>query len=104
MVVDLASTYDGFARSRPLGLYSECGRCAAKRRIDLRKLSNYTMLCIWIDEAHPKTHLKTDEEHRDDDSFIDFNGKHIFSKYNLTHLRMRMVREGIQYLMQCWRC
>ena len=65
-----------------LNLDLEGGCCATKRRIDLRKLINSTLLCIEIDEGQPKSYIQTDEEHRYDDRQMDLNGKYIFVRYN----------------------
>ena len=76
VVAHIASTYDGFVHDRPLYVDLEGGCCSTKRRIDLRKLINNTMLCI--DENQHKSYIKQDEEHRYDDLFMDFSGKYIF--------------------------
>ena len=60
----------------------EGGCCGSKRRIDLRKLINNTMLCIEIDENQHKYYIKSDENNRYDDLFMDFSGKYIFIRYN----------------------
>ena len=74
----IASTYDGFVHDRPLYVDLEGGCCSTKRRIDLRKLINNTMLCIEVDEEQRKIYIKHDEEHRYDDLFMYCSGKYIF--------------------------
>ena len=82
VVAHLASTYDGFVHDRSLYIDLEGGCCSTKRRIDLRKLINNTMLCIEIDGNQHKSYIKQDEEHRYDDLFMYFSGKYIFIRYN----------------------
>ena len=82
MVAHIASTYDGFVHDKPLHVDLDGGCCSTKRRIDLRKLINNTMLCIEIDEHQNKSYIKHDEDHRCDDLFMDFSGKYIFIRYN----------------------
>ena len=60
----------------------EGGCCASKRRIDLRKLINDTMLCIEIDENQHKSYIKESETSRYNDLFMDYSGKYIFIRYN----------------------
>ncbi len=82
-VVNYISTlYDGFIHDKCLYVDLEGGCCESKRRIDLRKLINNTMLCIEIDENQHKNYIKFDEEYRYDDLFMDFSGKYIFIRYN----------------------
>ena len=40
------------------------------------------MLCIEIDERQHKSYIKTNEQSRYDDLFMDFSGKYIFIRYN----------------------
>ena len=40
------------------------------------------MLCIEIDENQHKYYIKSDEDNRYDDLFMDFSGKYIFIRYN----------------------
>ena len=82
-VVNYISTkYDGFIHDKPFYADLEGGCCGSKRRIDLRKLINNTMLCIEIDENQHKYYIKSDENNRYDDLFMDFSGKYIFIRYN----------------------
>ena len=76
------SKYDGFKHDKPFYVDLEGGCCATKRRIDLRKLINNTMLCIEVDENQHKSYIKQNEEIRYDDLFMDFSGKYIFIRYN----------------------
>ena len=82
MVSHISSKYDGFVHDKPLYVDLEGGCCASKRRIDLRKLINDTMLCIEIDENQHKSYIKESETSRYDDLFMDFSGKYIFIRYN----------------------
>ena len=59
----------------------EHGFCSTKRRLDLRKLVNNTMLCVEVDENQHRYYLKSDENSRYDDLFIDFSGKYILIRY-----------------------
>ena len=76
------SKYDGFKNDKPFYADLEGGCCATKRRIDLRKLINNTMLCIEVDENQHKYYIKENENNRYDDLFMDFSGKYIFIRYN----------------------
>ena len=76
------SKYDGFKSDKPFYVDLEGGCCATKRRIDLRKLINNTMLCIEVDENQHKSYIKHNESNRYDDLFMDFSGKYIFIRYN----------------------
>ena len=67
---------------KPFYVDLEGGCCATKRRIDLRKLINNTMLCIEVDENQHKNYIKESENYRYDDLFMDFSGKYIFIRYN----------------------
>ena len=40
------------------------------------------MLCIEVDENQHKYYIKSDENNRYDDLFMDFSGKYIFIRYN----------------------
>ena len=82
VVAHIAPTYDGFVHDRSRYVDLEGGCCSTKRRINLRKLINNTILCVEIDEDQHKRYLKQDEEHRYDDLFMDFSGKYIFIRYN----------------------
>ena len=75
VVAHIASTYGNFMHDKPLYVVLEGGRCATKRRIDLKKLINDTMLCIEIDEGQRKSHIQTDEEHAYNDPRMGFSGK-----------------------------
>ena len=76
------SKHDGFKNDKPFYVDLEGGCCATKRRIDLRKLINNTMLCIEIDENQHKYYIKNYEDNRYNDLFMDFSGKYIFLRYN----------------------
>ena len=78
----ILSKFDGFIHDKPFYVDLEGGCCASKRRVDLRKLVNSTMLCIEIDEGQHKTYIKERENARYDDLFMDFSGKYIFIRYN----------------------
>ncbi len=74
--------YEGFRHDKPLYVDLNGGCCPSKRRIDLRKLVDNTLLCIEIDEHQHKGYCKIDEENRYNDLFMDFSGKYIFIRYN----------------------
>ena len=74
--------FEGFSHDRPIYLDYKGGCCETKRRIDLRKLINSTMLCIEVDENQHKYYDAQDEEDRYDNLFMDFSGKYIFIRYN----------------------
>ena len=76
------SKYEGFKNDKPFYVDLEGGCCQTKRRIDLRKLINNTMLCIEVDEDQHRRYIKKDESNRYDDLFMDFSGKYIFIRYN----------------------
>ena len=76
------SKFKGFIHDKPIFVDLEGGCCSTKRRIDLRKLINNTMLCIEIDENQHKSYIKQNENIRYDDLFMDFSGKYIFIRYN----------------------
>jgi hypothetical protein len=78
----ITSKFDGFIHDKPFYVDLDGGCCATKRRIDLRKLINGTILCVEIDENQHKQYIKTSENVRYDDLFMDFSGKYIFIRYN----------------------
>ena len=82
VVSHVLSKYEGFKHEKPFYVDLEGGCCATKRRIDLRKLINNTMLCIEVDEEQHKRYIKENEQKRYDDLFMDFSGKYIFIRYN----------------------
>ena len=82
VMTHIFSKYDGFKNDKPFYVDLEGGCCATKRRIDLRKLINNTMLCIEVDENQHKNYIKQNESNRYDDLFMDFSGKYIFIRYN----------------------
>ena len=53
----------------------ENGCCSAKRRIASRKLVNNTMLCLEVDENQHRYYIKSYENNRCDELFMDFSGK-----------------------------
>ena len=82
VMTHIFSNYDGFKNDKPFYVDLEGGCCATRRRIDLRKLINNTMLCIEVDENQHKNYIKQHEINRYDDLFMDFSGKYIFIRYN----------------------
>lgn len=82
VVTHILSKFDNFIHDKPFYADLEGGCCDTKRRIDLRKLINNTMLCIEIDEDQHKSYIKANESIRYDDLFMDFSGKYIFLRYN----------------------
>ena len=82
VMTHIFSNYEGFKNDKPFYVDLEGGCCATKRRIDLRKLINNTMLCIEVGENQHKHYIKENETNRYDDLFMDFSGKYIFIRYN----------------------
>ena len=82
VVTHIASKFDDFIHDKAFYVDLEGGCCSTKRRKDLRKLINNTMLCIEIDEDQHKRYIKEQEVHRYDDLLMDFSGKYIFIRYN----------------------
>ena len=82
VMTHIFSKYDGFKIDKPFYVDLEGGCCATKRRIDLRKLINNTMLCMEVDENQHKNYTTQNESNRYDDLFMDFSGKYIFIRYN----------------------
>ena len=58
VMTHIFSKYDGFKHDKPFYVDLEGGCCATKRRIDLRKLINNTMVCIEVDENQHKNYIK----------------------------------------------
>ena len=75
----IANKYEEFYHDKPLYVNLSGGCCPTRKRIDLRKLINNTLLCIEIDEKQRPYHLKED---RYNDLYMDFSGKYIFIRYN----------------------
>ena len=67
---------------KPLFYNMKGGCCDSRRRIDLRKMINGTLLCIEIDENQHKYYNKEDESNRYNDLYMDYSGKYIFIRYN----------------------
>ena len=82
VVTYLLNIFNDFIYDKPFYVDLEGGCCATKRRIDLRKLINNTMLCIEIDENQHKYYIKQNDNDRYNDLFVDFSGKYIFIRYN----------------------
>jgi hypothetical protein len=78
----LTNEHSGWLHDKPLYVDLKGGCCDSKRRIDLRKMINGTLLCIEIDENQHKYYNKQDELDRYDNLFTDFSGKYIFIRYN----------------------
>ena len=78
----ICSKHQGFKHDKPFYVDLEGGCCETKRRVDLRKLFGNTMLCIEVDENQHKYYVKSGENKRYDDLFMDFSGKYIFIRYN----------------------
>ena len=81
-IIYLCNKYEGFIYNKPFYIDLEGGCCETKRRIDLRKLINNTMLCIEIDEDQHKRYIKNDDNIRYNELLMDFTGKYIFIRYN----------------------
>ena len=76
----ISSRYNYFYHDKPLFI-GGCD-CTQRRRIDLRRLINSTMLCIEIDEEQHRGYDEEDEEARYNDLYMGFSGKFIFIRYN----------------------
>ncbi len=74
--------FSNFISDKPLYVDLEGGCCQSKRRIDLRKLINGTLLCIEVDEDQHKKYCKENEIFRYNDLFMDFSGHYIFIRFN----------------------
>ena len=61
VVTYLLNIFNDFIYDKPFYVDLEGGCCATKRRIDLRKLINNTMLCIEIDENQHKYYIKQND-------------------------------------------
>jgi hypothetical protein len=57
-------------------LDSENGCYSTKRRIHLRKFILNTMLCLEVDANQHKRHIKSAENNKHDDVFMDFSGNY----------------------------
>lgn len=82
VISHIGNLFEDWIHDKPLYVDIKGGCCNSKRRIDLRKLINGTMLCIEIDEKQHKYYNKKDEQERYDNLFMDFSGKWIFIRYN----------------------
>ena len=98
VVSHILSKYEGFIHDRTFSIDLHGGCCATKRRIDLRKLINNTLLCIEIDEDQHKTYIKEHEIVRYDDLFMDFSGKYIFIRYNPDKFKDKYGKSKNPYL------
>jgi hypothetical protein len=72
--------YDGFIHDQPIWT-ANCS-CLHRRRIDLRKIINNTLLCICVDENQHKGYDDKDEEIRYNDLMSVWGGKFIFIRFN----------------------
>jgi len=80
-VVSFISTeFKDFLHDKPL--FTQDCDCSHRRRIDLRKLVNGTLVCIEVDEHQHKHYDKQDQENRYNDLFMMYTGKMIFIRYN----------------------
>ena len=79
------------------------GCCATKRRIDLRKIINNTLLCIEVDEEQHKSYVKHDESNRYNDLFMDISGKYIFIRYNPDKFADKDKKQKTHMLIQEWK-
>ena len=82
VMTHIFSKYSGFKNDKSFYVDLEGGCCETKRRVDLRKLIDNTMLCIEVDENQHKYYIKQNEIARYNDLFMDFSGKYIFIRYN----------------------
>ena len=72
--------FEGFICDRRLST-NHCD-CTIRRRPDLRKIINETMLCIEIDENQHKRYCEMDEETRYNDLYMAYSGKWIYIRIN----------------------
>ena len=77
----VSSNFDGFIHDKPF-IIGLCD-CSIRRRIDMRKLINNTLLCIEVDENSHLSYSKVDEENRYNDIYMSFCGKFIFIRLNV---------------------
>jgi len=56
-VIHILSKSPNFIYNKPFYVDLEGGCCETERRIDLRRLTNNTMLCIEIDELQHKNYI-----------------------------------------------
>ena len=82
VITHVLSMHNDFVHDKTFYVDLQGGCCATKRRVDLRKLINNTMLCLEVDEDQHKSYIKEDENNRYNDLFMDFSGKYIFIRYN----------------------
>lgn len=82
VVCFISNNFEGWIHNKPLYIDIKGGCCDSKRRIDLRKLINNTMLCIEVDEEQHRSYKEKNEIERYDNLFMDFSGKWIFIRYN----------------------
>ena len=74
------TNFEGFISDKQL----ETGHCdcTIRRRPDLRKLVNETLLIIETDENQHKSYSEMDEETRYNDLFMAYSGKWIYIRFN----------------------
>jgi hypothetical protein len=97
VVSHLLSKYNDFIHDKPLYVDLKGGCCETKRRIDLRKLINNTMLCIEIDEDQHKSYIKENEVARYDDLFMVFLEIYILIRYNPDKFKDKYGKSKIPY-------
>ena len=97
VVAYVLSKYNDFIHDKPISIDLKGGCCDTKRRIDLRKLNNDTMLCTEIDEDQHKSYIKEHEVIRYDDLFMDFSGKSIFIRYNPDKFKEKLGKSKNPY-------
>ena len=85
--------FDGFIHDKPI--WTNGCNCSHKRRIDLRKMINGTLLAIEIDEHRHARYSRRDEKNRYHDIFMVHGGKMIFIRYNPDH------KESDLYSLKC---
>ena len=93
----ISQKINGFVHDKPLYVDLQGGCCDSKRRIDLRKLINGTMLCIEIDENQHQGYDAQDEKNRYDNLFMDFSGKYIFIRYNPDKFKLDGIVKNPQF-------
>lgn len=74
--------FEGFYHDKPLCVAYGSSFCPSKRRIDLYKLINGTMLCIEIDENQHKSYNTECEDARKYEIYNDFESKYVIIRYN----------------------
>lgn len=82
VVAAVSQKFDDFLHDKTLWFALPGGCCPSKRRIDLWRLIDDTILAIEIDEDAHRYYDAEDEAARYNDLVMDWSGKYIFIRYN----------------------